>query len=117
MREMLAGLRDGRFSAAALMRSCLGRIAARDTEVQAWAHIDHERAMTLAEAADSAASEARGALHGVPLAVKDIIEVAGMPTRYGSRIYDAAAAAAASAECVRALERAGAIVAGKSVTT
>jgi Asp-tRNA(Asn)/Glu-tRNA(Gln) amidotransferase A subunit family amidase len=56
-------------------------------------------------------------LHGVPLAVKDIIDVAGMPTRYGSPIYASAGPAAVSAECVEALDRAGGIVIGKSVTT
>jgi len=117
LREMVDGMRERRFGASALMRSCLARIAARDAQVQAWAHIDHERAMTLAESADAAASEERGALHGVPLAIKDIIDVAGMPTRYGSRIYESAASAVESAECVQALERAGAIPIGKSVTT
>jgi len=97
------------------MRAHAARIVELDPRVQAWAHLDLDRAMSAAEAADS--SQPRGPLHGVPIAVKDIIDVAGMPTRYGSPIYANASAAAESAMCVQLLERAGAIVVGKSVTT
>lgn len=97
------------------MRAHAARIVEFEPRVQAWAHLDLDRAMSAAEGADS--SQPRGPLHGVPIAVKDIIDVAGMPTRYGSPIYANAGAAAESAMCVQLLERAGAIVVGKSVTT
>lgn len=83
--------------------------------MQAWEHLDLERAWRRAEALDR--SDAALPLKGMPIAVKDIIDVAGMPTRCGSPIHADAAPAAESAECVQALERAGAIVLGKSVTT
>jgi Asp-tRNA(Asn)/Glu-tRNA(Gln) amidotransferase A subunit family amidase len=114
-RVIAAGVREQRWSAAEVMRAHAARIVELEPRVQAWEHLDMDRAMTKAEAAD--ASSARGTLQGVPVAVKDIIDVAGMPTRFGSPIYADAAAAAQSAECVQALEGAGAIVVGKSVTT
>jgi Asp-tRNA(Asn)/Glu-tRNA(Gln) amidotransferase A subunit family amidase len=115
LRELVAGVREKRWRPSEIMRATAAQIAARDGDVQAWEHLDLGHAMDCAERAD--AVTAGGRLQGVPLAVKDIIDVAGMPTRYGSPIYASAKPAADSAECVQALERAGAIVLGKSVTT
>jgi Asp-tRNA(Asn)/Glu-tRNA(Gln) amidotransferase A subunit family amidase len=115
LRELVAGMRDKRWRASDIMRATAARIEARDRDVQAWEHLDVGRAMDSAERADAGAIG--GPLHAAPIAVKDIIDVAGMPTRYGSPIYASAQPAAESAECVQALERAGAIVLGKSVTT
>ncbi|HUP94849.1 MAG TPA: amidase, partial [Burkholderiales bacterium] len=115
LRDLAAGIRDKRWSAAEVMRAHAARIVELEPRVQAWAHLDLDRAMSAAEAADS--SQPRGPLHGVPIAVKDIIDVAGMPTRYGSPIYASAAAKTESAACVQAIEQAGATIVGKSVTT
>src|SRR5688572_20986435 len=98
-REIAAGIRDGRWRAVHIARAHAARIEARDRDVRAWTHLDLERAGRSAESLD-AGDAARGALCGVPVAVKDIIDVAGMPTRFGSPIYDDAAPAAQSAECV-----------------
>lgn len=99
------------------MSATAKRIEARDPQVRAWEHLDLERALREAEAADRNATGEPAPLRGAPVAVKDIIDVAGMPTRYGSSIYADAAPALESAHCVQALERSGAIVLGKSVTT
>ena len=115
LRELVAGMREERWSAVDVMRATAARIEARDRDVQAWEHLDLARAMDGAERAGTGG--AGGPLHGAPIAVKDIIDVAAMPTRYGSPIFASAKPAAESAECVQALERAGAIVLGKSVTT
>ena len=56
----------------------------------------------------------RGALSGVPLAVKDLIDVAGTPTRAGSRVFSNAPAATADAFAVARLRAAGAAVVGKT---
>lgn len=119
LRELVAGIREKQWTAAQAMRACLARIDALEPELQAWEHLDFERAITRAEAVDGALVRGAGVdpLAGAPLAVKDIIDVQGMPTRYGSAIYAAARPASESAECVQALEDAGAIVVGKSVTT
>ena len=115
LHELVAGARRQRWSAAEVVRGYLERIETLEPRVQAWEHLDVKGALARANAADAGA--ARGALHSAPIAIKDIIDVAGMPTRCGSRIYASAAEVAHSAECVEALERAGAIVVGKSVTT
>jgi Asp-tRNA(Asn)/Glu-tRNA(Gln) amidotransferase A subunit family amidase len=73
--------------------------------------------MREAERADAEPAAGAKPLAGAPVAIKDIIDVCGSPTKYGSPIYASAAPAAESAECVQALERAGAIVLGKTVTT
>lgn len=119
VREIVAGMRDKRWDAARVMRAALHRIEMLEPQIRAWEYLDNEGAMARAEAVDAQAArgQAAGLLQGVPIAVKDIIDVAGMPTRYGSRIYAAAAPAWQSAECVEALAHAGAIVVGKSVTT
>ncbi len=73
-------------------------------------------ALRRAEACDAelAAGFDRGLLHGIPITVKDVIDVAGMPTRAGSDAY--AATPARNAESVARLEAAGAIVIGKAET-
>lgn len=75
----------GQLTSEALTRCCLDRIAERETEAQAWEYFDADRAIAQAQLADR--SPVRGPLHGVPLAVKDVIDTMDMPTAYGSRIY------------------------------
>jgi Asp-tRNA(Asn)/Glu-tRNA(Gln) amidotransferase A subunit family amidase len=115
LRELAAGVNAKRWSAAEVVRAHAARIIELEPRVKAWVQFDLDRAMGRAEAADGART--RGTMSGVPVAVKDIIDVAGMPTRCGSPIYEHATAVAESAACVQLLERAGAIVVGKSVTT
>src|SRR5512143_1301823 len=118
LHEAVTRMREGGLTAAALMRACLARCVEFEPKILAWQHIDHERAMTLAEAADAARAggKASGPLHGVPLGIKDIIDVAGMPTTMGSPIY-AGNIARETARCVQKLEQAGAIIVGKTVAT
>ena len=119
LREVVTGTRERRWSAAQVMRAALHRIQALEPQVRAWEHLDAEVAIARAEAVDAAREQgqAAGALHGAPIGVKDIIDVAGMPTKCGSPIYATAAPAAESAECVQALVSAGAVIVGKTVTT
>lgn len=113
--RQMADLRAaGKTTSEALVRACLTRIALREDEVGAWTHLDAEAALAEARRAD--ATPARGPLHGIPVAVKDIIDTADMPTAYGSGIY-AGHRPAADAACVALLREAGAIVLGKTVTT
>jgi amidase len=101
-------------SVAALVASYLDRIEARESIVGAWEYLDRERAMAVARARD--AEPPRGPLHGIPIAVKDLIDTADMPTAYGSPIYRGHRPAA-DAACVALARAAGAIVLGKTVTT
>lgn len=88
------------------LAACLDAIAAREPVVRAWRHVDRE----------AAPSEASGLLAGVPVGIKDLIDVAGMPCESGSPIH-AGRVPARDAWCAARLRAAGAIVLGKTVTT
>ena len=79
-------------------------------------HVDEEAA--LREAADRAAAlargEAPGALHGVPVAIKDVLDVAGMPTRANSRLFEGAGPVGRDSAVVARLRAAGAVIVGKA---
>ena len=68
-----------------VMSAHLERIRERDKYVGAFQHIGYQRALSLAKDVDS--KEPFGALHGVPFAIKDIIDTKNMPTCWGSSIY------------------------------
>ena len=114
-RDIAAGVHDRRHAAADVVRAHATRIDALEPRVKAWVSLDIDRALERAQALDAARSQAP--LAGIPIAVKDIIDVAGLPTKCGSPIHESAPPASRSAACVAALERAGAVVLGKSVTT
>jgi Asp-tRNA(Asn)/Glu-tRNA(Gln) amidotransferase A subunit family amidase len=104
----------GRLTSEVLTRAYLDRIAAREDIVHAWQYLDSEQA--LAEARQRDREPPRGALHGVPIAVKDLIDTVDMPTAYGSPIYERHRPTA-DAACVALARAAGAVVLGKTVTT
>ena len=79
--EMSRRMAAGETTSEALVSACLGRIAAREEAVGAWAWIEPGAALERARAADRAPR--RGPLHGIPVAIKDIIDTADMPTEYG----------------------------------
>jgi len=97
-----------------LLQRCVQRIAQREKRIQAWSHLNVGHALAAACQADQEPS--LGLLHGIPIGIKDIIDTAGMPTRYGSAIY-AQHQPAADAYCVTALKQAGAIILGKTATS
>jgi Asp-tRNA(Asn)/Glu-tRNA(Gln) amidotransferase A subunit family amidase len=68
-----------------LVRACLDRIAERDPQVQTFAHLNADAALTHARQLD--AGPVRGLLHGLPFGVKDLFDTFDMPTAYGSPIY------------------------------
>jgi amidase len=113
-REAARQIATGRLTAEALVAACLDRIAAREPEVGAWQYLDPATALAAARRCD--AGPPSGPLHGVPIAVKDLIDTADMPTGYGSGIYQGHRPAA-DAACVALARAAGAIVLGKTVTT
>jgi len=113
-RDAAREIAAGRLGAEALVLAYLERIAAREPVVGAWHHLD--RAAALAAARHCDRSGPSGPLHGVPIAVKDLIDTALMPTGYGSAIYEGHRPAA-DAACVALARAAGAIVVGKTVTT
>ena len=109
----------GTLSPVTLVQRYLDRIKAADPEVQCWREVDGVRALALASLREREVQEKRilGPLHGIPVAVKDIIDVEGLPTRCNSRSRAGAKPATGDAEIVLALRRAGAIPLGKVHTT
>jgi Asp-tRNA(Asn)/Glu-tRNA(Gln) amidotransferase A subunit family amidase len=116
--EAAAGIAAGELTSEELVSACLARIEEREAELHAWVHLDRERALEQARAADATRREGKGVgpLHGVPVGVKDIIDTADMPTEHGSPAFKGRQPTA-DAACVAALRSAGAIVLGKTVTT
>jgi amidase len=112
--ELAARLRSRELSALEVVDACLQRIDDRDADIRAWTAVDAEYARSQARALDS--GPIRGPLHGVPIAVKDIIATAALPTQYGSPIY-AGHRPDRDAACVSAALASGAIVLGKTATT
>src|SRR5229473_6284675 len=113
-RDAAREIAAGRLSAEALIAACLERIPAREPVVGAWHHLDRDAALAAARCCDTSAPS--GPLHGIPIAVKDLIDTVDMPTGYGSAIYEGHRAAA-DASCVAIARAAGAVVLGKTVTT
>src|SRR5579863_5289951 len=97
-----------------LLHTCLDRIAERDDEVHAFAHLDRAHALVQAHALDN--GPVRGLLHGLPIGVKDLFDTVDFPTGYGSPIYGAHRPIADAAS-VALCREAGALVMGKTVTT
>ncbi|HET7473565.1 MAG TPA: amidase [Candidatus Limnocylindrales bacterium] len=116
--EAAAAISDGRLTAAELVAACLDRIQATDGEIAAWVTVDRDGAMAAATAADKAVvgGGILGPLHGVPVGVKDLIDVAGFVTTNGAGSFAHRTAAADSAIVAR-LREAGAIIIGKTVPT
>jgi Asp-tRNA(Asn)/Glu-tRNA(Gln) amidotransferase A subunit family amidase len=116
--QAAADIREGRITSAELVADCLKRIDQVDAEVQAWAFLDRDHAISQAEAADVAHRLGRdhGPLHGVPIGVKDIFDTRDMPTEFGSPLW-AGRTPRMDAALVARLRATGAVIMGKTVTT
>jgi amidase len=112
--EGVRATRGGRLTPRTWVEQCCGRIADRDRAIQAWAFVDAERALRAANEVDTRSDHRR--LLGLPIGVKDVIDVAGMPTGCNSPI-EAGRSVEFSASAVTRLTDEGAIVIGKTVTT
>ena len=112
--EIAARVRSGRESAAEACAAALDRIAETEPAIHAWCHLDGAAAQARAQALDAAGPH--GPLAGVPVAIKDIVDTADMPTENGTPL-DAGRRPQADATVVRRLRAAGALVLGKTVTT
>ena len=100
-----------------LMTALLERIGRLDPKLNVFIRLDRDAARDAAKAAEAeiVGGRVRGPLHGVPVGIKDIIDVAGLPTTCHSKIL-ADNIAVADAVCVSRLRGAGAIVLGKLST-
>jgi Asp-tRNA(Asn)/Glu-tRNA(Gln) amidotransferase A subunit family amidase len=114
VREAARDIAAKRLAVTEYIEAWLERITAREPEVGAWHHFDRALVMDAAHRCDG--EPPRGPLHGIPVAVKDVIDTVDMPTGYGSTIYRNHRPAA-NAACVALAQAAGAIVLGKTVST
>lgn len=114
VQQAAEGIRTGAFTSLELTRAVLDAIAARNASLNAVIWLDEADALRQAEAADAARKAGRtGALLGVPLAIKDVLNVDGQPCTCGSKIlkgytslYDAT--------CISRLRAAGALLVGRT---
>ncbi len=115
--ELAARLRDGQADPVDLTRRSLAAIADVQPTLNAFVTVDAEGALRAAAQArdELSAGLDRGPLHGLPVAVKDLIDTAGLVTTMGSRHF-AGHRPDRDAEVVRRLRAAGAVVVGKTTT-
>ena len=111
-------LRSGETTCVEVLRSCLDRIDEKEHAVRAWVLVDRDGAALQAQALDAElrAGRDRGPLHGIPIGVKDIIDVKGLPTGCGCP-RGTGQLALGDATIVSRLRDAGAVILGKTVTT
>src|ERR1700728_1918832 len=108
------GLKQGQFSVGTLTQAHLNEIAARNDELHAFVAVLEDQALARAEQLDAelAAGQYRGPMHGIPVAVKDLIDISGTASTMGSRLF-ADEIADDNAPVISALYDAGAVVLGK----
>jgi Asp-tRNA(Asn)/Glu-tRNA(Gln) amidotransferase A subunit family amidase len=111
-------IRAGSLSSEELVAACVQRIRELEPELGAFSFFEPEPVLAAARAADAErrAGNPVGPLHGIPVGIKDIFDTAGMPTEHGSAIH-AGRVPQSDASVVARLRAAGAIIAGKTVTT
>lgn len=111
-------IKDGSLSSVNLVKACLARIEATDGQLNAWAHLDPEHAISQAEEMDQIRRSGRptGPLHGVPIGLKDIIDTRDFPTERGTPIF-AGRQPKKDAGLVDRLRESGAVILGKTRTT
>ncbi|CAN5608075.1 amidase [soil metagenome] len=120
--ETIAGtaeaIRSGRRSCLDVLEACLARIDDRELSVRAWVVVDREGALEQARDLDDdrAADDPRRDLAGIPIGIKYIIDVVGLPTAFGIP-GSAGRVARNDAEIVSALRSRGAVILGKTIST
>ena len=112
--SLAAGLARGRVTAVQAVEACLSVIESRERDIHAFVRVDADAAREAAKLADAeiASGNYRGPLHGVPLSVKDLIDIAGLPTTAASRSR-IQHMATEDAVVIRRLRRTGAVLLGK----
>ena len=116
--DLVGLVKAGDVSAVEVVTSHLERIAESDGEIHAWELVDEEGALAQAREVDRRIRIRGdvGSLAGLPIGVKDVIDVCGLPTGAGFDPYRKDRFPLEDATCVAALRRAGAVIVGKTVT-
>ena len=118
LQSFATAFRTGRIRSRDVTQAILARIDALQPRLAAYSTIDHEGALARAAAVDAMRSAGidLGPLMGLPIALKDLFTVRGMPTNAGSRV-DVSDLVPAQGPFVTSLSRAGCVILGKTVTT
>ena len=113
--DAAARIRAGTLRPTGLVEQCLAAIEKEQPRTNAFIRVDADRARELARRAERelADGQDRGPLHGIPISLKDLIDVAGVPTTAASRVL-AANIAKEDAPLVERLREAGAVLLGKT---
>jgi len=116
--ELAALIREKRISPVEVMRATLARIERLQPRLNAFAHLAADAAMDAARAAENALMKGGqiGRIHGVPVTIKDLAWVAGMPAQMGSHIF-AGNVPPMDTPFVGRLKQQGGIVIGKTTTS
>lgn len=112
----VAAIRKGRLTSEALVRACLERIAEREPEVRAFVDLQADAALARARALDARGPRDDESLFGVPVAIKEIFDVAGYRCAWGTPIHSHRIPSA-DAPAVARLKKAGAVILGTVVST
>ena len=99
--------------AKSVLAQCYAQIDRYEPDVQAWVSVDHE----CEEGAPPPDGLGPRLLEGIPIGIKDIIDVRGTPTKAGTEVRTQISPAQLDAPLVRNLRNQGAIILGKTVTT
>ena len=112
------GYRRRLWSPVDVVRAALERIEATEPELHAWVLVDPDQALRAAAQAERElmAGTDRGPLHGIPIGIKDIFDVAGWPTKCGSAAREDVSPATTNASSIQALMDGGAVILGKTTT-
>ena len=115
--ELSDQIHTGALSPVELMEHLLARVNSLNGKLNAFRPLDPDRSLAAARAAEIAlrAGEDWGPLHGIPLAVKDIIDIKGLPTTAGARTLGNAIAESDATVALK-LRRAGMVILGKTQT-
>ena len=116
--ELARQIRDRNITPVEVAQSLLERMDSLEPRLEAWVRVDRETVLADAkrrqEELDSGVET--GPLHGVPIGIKDIYNIAGVPTKAGSKVY-ADYVPDETAATIGLLQNAGAVILGKTVTT
>lgn len=114
-RQLLDNYRRGSLSPVEVIRALIERIAEANPRVNAFYFVAEDEALAAARASEARwrRGEPRGALDGVPIAIKDSIRVVGMPTYHGTRAWPDAAVTEDAPSTARVREH-GAVILGKT---
>ena len=116
--ELARQIRDRKITPVEVSQSLLERMDVLEPSLDAWVRVDRETVLSDAQERQAAleSGAATGPLHGVPIGIKDIYHISGIPTIAGSKVY-ADYVPNETAVTIDLLRKAGAIMLGKTVTT